>query len=770
MSDVISLPSDPLEDVLAPGQIIATDVNGKVRFLRVLWADPEHLDPAEAWLDSQPQLVAIDVRANDAWPECTPLKKAVTNVTSSLWRAHRDRDPFHYAFQNEGEISEELLDNYRERRERLSRLVHLIADQRPHCFRKDQRTPLIAQAATDHQASPSLVRKWLRLFWQSGEHENSLWPRHGLAGTSTIEEVLREHAVLPKRRGRPVSDAADVRSPDSTIGEQDFALPSREQRDLLLQGFDEYVKENQNKGLISSGRGIPWADARRNVIRRYFETRTRLLPDRRGKPAPTDVETREELLPSIQQFKRLITQNRKMAKIVENLEGTRRFNLLHRQKGGDPRRMALGSGGLYQIDWMLADVYLVNRLTGMPCGRPYVFFVIDTFSRMVVGIHVTFDPPDFRAAAQALINAFSDKGPYCARFGRILKPGEWACAHLCWRLLADNGELARAESDTIVARAVSDLANTPPFRADLKALIENTFRCSNMGTLRWLPGHTRGPRERHAPDPRLQSQLNIDQFTRLLIDWVVDVYNTRVIDKFPRTELMAKYPVATVPNMLWPWGFKHMGRPRKMPTEEIRRRLMPVADATVREDGIWFMNICFLSDEPAVQKLIFKAAQHGNFDLRASYDPHSTDEIELLSIGSSQPPCRVPIGGISSQYAGKTFQEVNMYLEDADALNRTHRRENERKRRINRAEAQETIRAAGSVIAAQHGNLAGRNKLARLSELKSEREKESTTMKQADVRQGKPQPPSPNLPLRPAIAQRLDLRARFAQETRSPSS
>jgi len=313
--------------------------------------------------------------------------------------------------------------------------------------------------------------------------------------------------------------------------------------------------------------------------------------------------------------------------------------------------------------------------------------------------------------------------------------------------------------------SVSDIANTPPFRGDLKVLAENSFRCGNMGTVRFLPGMTRGPRERCAPDPKLQSQLNVIQFTGLLIHWLVTVFNTRILTKYARTELMGKFPVALVPNELWQWGLQHMGRPRQMPESEVRRRLMPTADATVREDGIWLNNVCFVSADPTIEKYLFRAQHHGNFDLRCSYDPTIADSIALLS-GPDGTPLTVPISDKSADlFRGKSFQEVAMFLEDDNAMVRLKQQTNERARRADRARARKIIGEAGSIQAAQHGGLDERNKLVSLSDPKVERESEARMMRRADL--GDTAAHAPKLPRnsRAPKPRPVDIRTRFLQET-----
>lgn len=734
--------ADDVLSCLETGAILKDVERTTGRVIRVLWCDSGWLEPDEAWCGGQSQVVVIDILDTCAWPEIVPIRKAYELLRSGRWIPSSDPDPFPYAFRHVGQIRKQLQDTYRGARERNARLVHAVADSRPDCFLGSVRVRLVAEAARGHGVSDAVVRKWLRYYWQSGEDENSLWPRRRFCGAPTIEEVLKNRESLPRRRGRrPLDVDLDLKE-----GEVDYALTSKATQAKLREGFDEFLTEHRGKGdLVTHGKGFPWSEALGSILTKYFRVRNVIRPDRRGTPVLAAVKVRPELLPTVSHLKTAVRADERLSLIIKKLQGQKRFNLKNRIKPGDPRKLALGPGTMFQIDWMLADVYLVSRLDRLPCGRPYVYFVVDHFSRMIVGLYVTFDHPTYATACKALLNAFSDKVAFAARFGMEIKREDWPSEHLCWRLLADNGELAGFESDNLVRLEVCDLANTPPFRGDLKGLVESSFQCANMGTIRWLPGHTRGPRERCAPDQANQSMLTIFEFTRLLIDWVVNWYNPRTLSSYQYTELMVrKDPPPTVPIRLWEWGCRHIGRPRRMPYDELRMRLSTFAEATIKETGLWFEGLCFISKEKAFEEAMFRGGPSGK-PVRISYDPDNTHSVFLWPDAADEIPTEVVIAEISRQYDRMTFGEVWLSLEDKGARNRIAARKAIERRSDHRLFAQNEQAKAAQDLAEKHGSLAQRNALAKISDPREERTKEAkaarsnTSTAQGDVL---PSPPT----------------------------
>jgi hypothetical protein len=87
-----------------------------------------------------------------------------------------------------------------------------------------------------------------------------------------------------------------------------------------------------------------------------------------------------------------------------NIEKSRSINTLASIENNQ-----MGPGSVYQIDSTTTDVQLVNRLDRTRnIGKPTVHFVIDKFTRKIVGQYVSINEPSWVALKMALFDAFSN--------------------------------------------------------------------------------------------------------------------------------------------------------------------------------------------------------------------------------------------------------------------------------------------------------------------------------------------------------------------------
>ena len=94
-------------------------------------------------------------------------------------------------------------------------------------------------------------------------------------------------------------------------------------------------------------------------------------------------------------------KNRIMAKSRKNAANPNTINEMWDE--------AAGPGSEYQIGDPVADIPLVDESRNYLIGRPTLYLVMDRFSGLIAGVHLTFDEPNFIEAAAAIWNGFEDK-------------------------------------------------------------------------------------------------------------------------------------------------------------------------------------------------------------------------------------------------------------------------------------------------------------------------------------------------------------------------
>lgn len=179
-----------------------------------------------------------------------------------------------------------------------------------------------------------------------------------------------------------------------------------------------------------------------------------------------------------------------------------------------------------EIDHTLADVILCSddeRRTVL--GRPWVTLAIDVRSRMVVGVHITFDAPSATSVALCLLNVLLPKDGFLAWL-RVDAP--WP-AYGCPRLIyVDNGKDFHSKALIRGCQAVgADLQYRPVGSPHYGGIIERLIG-TMMGKCRLLPGTThRNVQERGDYDAEANAVMTLSEFRRWFVNEILTQYHAR---------------------------------------------------------------------------------------------------------------------------------------------------------------------------------------------------------------------------------------------------
>lgn len=375
-------------------------------------------------------------------------------------------------------------------------------------------------------------------------------------------------------------------------------------------------------------------------------------------------------LPSLAQFKYWYRKERDLKKTLLARQGERDYNLNYRETLGSSTLEAFGPGSRFQIDATIGDVYLVHRYNRFwIIGKPVIYAIIDVFSRLIAGIYVGLEGPSWLGAMMALENAATDKVKFCAEYGIEITKDQWPSCHLPDLLTADRGEMVGDKPTHLIKSLRVDVENLPPFRADWKGIIEQYFDLSNERLIHWLPGAVRKRiRERGERDYRLDAKLDLDQFTKLVIECVLYHNNEHRMSWYLRDEFMISDDIEPYPIELWNWGVGHRGgHLRKESQDIIRLNLMPFDTATVTEHGILFGPMLYSCDT-ALKEQWFLHARGNGWKVPMSYDPRITNHIYLRKKdGKGFEKCSL----LESQarYKDRRLEEVEDLIEYEKFLN-----------------------------------------------------------------------------------------------------
>lgn len=178
-----------------------------------------------------------------------------------------------------------------------------------------------------------------------------------------------------------------------------------------------------------------------------------------------------------------------------------------------------------EIDHTPLDLIVIDSLTMLPLGRPWLTMAIDHYSRMVVGFYISFNAPSSHSVLQCLRRAILPKDEWLARFPDI--KGSWLAHGIPELIAVDNGTDLHSEAleSSCMEMGIQMLfcgSKTPQH----KGAIERFFRTMNMGLIHRLPGTVFSSVDERGDYPAEdKAVIDMQSLVHLLTKWVVEVYN-----------------------------------------------------------------------------------------------------------------------------------------------------------------------------------------------------------------------------------------------------
>jgi transposase InsO family protein len=165
------------------------------------------------------------------------------------------------------------------------------------------------------------------------------------------------------------------------------------------------------------------------------------------------------------------------------------------------------------IDHTLLDIELVCSHTGRNLGRPWGTFLSDAFSRRLLAVTVTFDPPSYRACMMALRECVQRH----ARLPQII--------------VVDGGrEFESVYFETLLARYECSKKTRPAAKPRFGSVCERLFGTANTRFIYNLLGNTQITRNvrqvTKSVSPQEQACWTLGQFYTRLCEWAYEVYDT----------------------------------------------------------------------------------------------------------------------------------------------------------------------------------------------------------------------------------------------------
>ncbi len=384
-----------------------------------------------------------------------------------------------------------------------------------------------------------------------GETTTTLLPEIGepiQLGSSFFLHLLETHTVTIPSEGKPVPKAKEIQ--ERMVAASPADLHTANQRFRLVSAYLEQDQEQVRQAAVTERTIRRWARAFADAQASFGSGYVGLLPNtsRRGNrqsKAPEDSRTLLEAYiadhyetpreaPAWEVY--LAYQRECETKHIAPLSDRTFYRHIKLRAGYEQTKKRQGAKAAYpeepwhwelsqttprhgdrpfavvHIDHTELDVILVSSVTGKPLGKPWVTFLVDAYSRRLLSVYLTFDPPSYRSCMMALRICVK-------RFGRL--------PHM---LVVDGGKDFQSEYFNALVSRYSCLKKTRPgAKPRFGSVIERLFGTSNTEFVFNLLGNTQAakrPRQMTKEvDPRQQAVWTLADLYEFLCEWAYEVYD-----------------------------------------------------------------------------------------------------------------------------------------------------------------------------------------------------------------------------------------------------
>ena len=559
-------------------------------------------------------IVWIDINDVKALPEIISKTELFHAIES--FEVFRIEDPF----QDIAFIQPEKDSTSQRKRDENYNLIKNIVDHEQF-YIPSARSSIINEIINSKKSTKQTIYRLLRQYWQRGQTPNALIPNYQNSGAKGSKKVASQK--LGRKR---------------LYKEGTGAIITQEIERLFHLTISKYLLSNKKHTL-------------KYANREFLKLYRTLHPD-----------IPENEYPTLRQFQyfyhREYNQVTRLQKRSNDIEYSKDLRQLH----STVNTQVLGPGSRYEIDATIADIYLVSNLDrSRIIGRPTIYFVIDVFSRMVTGLYIGLENASYKTSIQALYCAFTDKVALCKKYGIDITYENWPCIGLPDAILADRAELFGHQVENLEKSSSIRLENAPPYRGDLKPIVESRFKLIQAEFKPFAKGVVQDviTKKRGGKDYRLDATLNLDEFTKIILLSVLKYNQFHQINNYDR-DIDLPHDLPAVPMALWNWGIQHRtGKLRTASDQAVYVALLPREKATLSNRGLKIFGVTYTCPELYEKGWLHRqnTINRPKF-LYAAYDPSNADKIYVFYEQSSLKYWEATISDYSREFKGYSFWEV----------------------------------------------------------------------------------------------------------------
>lgn len=456
--------------------------------------------------------------------------------------------------------------------QRISPLVEGASLKR--MMHSDTRGSLVAGRAKELSCQPTQLYRDLYRYFRGGMDKDALYPNFRSV------EVGSHQPDGQLKRGRKPSDVKAGRRPNNP------PITELERRQIIA-----IIKKESKIGMTKVALHDMVNERLRNagVIQEGKKTRFVLLPP--------------HLRITTAQFDRVFSYADEGNAISRRLVGAKEWNSKCRWRSGLSHADISGPGQRYEIDWCGLQVEITAQdHPDRKIGTAIAYFVVDTWSNLIVGFHVTIAGASWDSASLALFNAVSAKATYYKHYGIALPDDDYNSVQgTPFSIRGDQGpDVISFASYSATHGLGSDFQNARVEQPRDKADVETTNSIFKRGLCKRLKGYRPKLKNLSRRNPRKDACLSLYDLTQIVMLEIIEV-NRRTLSLASIPSIARKHGVRPTPIALWNWGIRNTtGYLRTEDPDVLYTKLLPEVDASITADGLKWKGFHFTC--PALER------------------------------------------------------------------------------------------------------------------------------------------------------------------------
>ncbi len=264
--------------------------------------------------------------------------------------------------------------------------------------------------------------------------------------------------------------------------------------------------------------------------------------------------------PSFYQFRYFYRKTRNLQNYYISRDGLTNYQRNHRPLTGNGVQEFATAVGVGMLDSTVCDIYLINE-TGSLVGRPILTACVDAYSGLCCGYSLSWEGGVYSLRG-LMMHVITDKKAWCERFGIVIDAADWNCDKLPGTLVTDMGSEYTSSTFEQIAELGVTVVNLPPYRPELKGvvekffdLIQETYKKQLKGTGIVEPDY----RERGVQDYRKEACFTMEDFEKIILHCIVYYNSKRIVENFPYTEEMLANHIKPHASAIWNFGLSQPG-------------------------------------------------------------------------------------------------------------------------------------------------------------------------------------------------------------------